>query len=202
MKNNIQKREEIIQRLIRWQRDRSWLEQFQTQDLDDMLQKILKVNAQDIKELTQEIVLENIKPHMNEWISQSDWWYGSSASFANAALGYDVNVAHNDYTGQIEAIVYALQVSKDDIGHIEASSEVLFRFIIELEYPMYEQGDILTCIYVEEDSPYRVGMNYLVTQVDDIKKETNDLKVYTLNENIAFKYTNHEIPAFFKKAIL
>ncbi len=198
----LQIREETIQRLMRWQRDRTWLEQFKTDDLQEMLQKILTVNARDIKELTQEKILEDIKPFMNEWISECDWWYGSSASFGNAPLGYDVNVAHNEDTNQIEAIIYALKPSKDDIGQLEANSEALFKFNIELEYPIYEQGEILTCIYVEEGSPYRVGMNYLVTQVDDRKKEPNNLKVYTLNDNIDFKYTNHEIPAYFKKAIL
>lgn len=154
-----------------------------------------------MNELDKDQILSDIKPFKADWIVNTDWWFGSTTAFKNAPLGYDVNVCMNEETNQIEAIVYAL-VKNEDNGHLEISKDTLFKFEIEIEIATWEQGNILTPIAIEEDAPFKIGTNYLITEVKEVEKEDKTVNVYTLNDHIDFKYTSHEISAYFKKAEL
>jgi len=153
-------------------------------------------------ELTEDQILNDIEPFKHDWINELDWWFGSTTAYANAPLGYDINIVYSEETLKTEAIVYALKPCKEDKGHLEISEETLIKFEIKSDYPIYEQGNILECIFEEIDSPFEAGINYLVTKVSEIERANITLKVYTLNDRCDFKYTNHEISAYFKKAVL
>ncbi|MCD4667849.1 MAG: hypothetical protein K8R44_04585 [Sulfurimonas sp.] len=148
LKNKIHelKRSNIIGALVEQGCDKNWCEQFKTEDLQNMLNQVLFA---DKETLTEAIVLEAIEPHKFEWITDSDWWFGSSTSFKNAIYGYDVNVCHSEETNKIEAIIYALKPSKEDKGHLEISEDTLFKFEIEIELTNWNKGQLVTPIAIE-----------------------------------------------------
>jgi len=150
--------------------------------------------------LTQEQIMRDINPFKHEWINGESWWYGSTDSYNNAVHGYDCEVCTIENSNNLDCLVYALDRVNGDL-EVDSSNTIL-RFEIELDYPIYEQGNILECIHKEEDSPFEVSKRYLVTNVSEVKREIITLKVYTLNDHIDFQYTSHEISAYFKKAVL
>ena len=152
--------------------------------------------------LTEAQILQDIEPFKHEWIYDQQWWYGNSRSFKNAIYGYDVNLCNNKETNKIEALVYALipENENEKRGHLVTAKDTLMKFEIKIDYQKWERGEILTPIALEDGAPFEIGKNYLITKVEDNQKK--GLKVYTLNEYIDFRYTDFEISAFFKKAVL
>ena len=153
-------------------------------------------------ELTEDQILKDIELFRHKWITDTDWWFGSTTGFKNAPLGYDINIAHEEESKKIEAIIYALVPSKEDNGHLEISKDTLFKFEIEIEPISWEQGEILTPITIEDGAPFELSQNYLITKVEEQEREKRTVKVYTLNDRCDFRYSDFEISAYFKKAVL
>jgi len=153
-----------------------------------------------MENLAQEQVLKDIQSFKHEWIIEESWWYGSTTAYKNTQHGYDCEVYHLDGTEEIWCVVYPLHIRN---GDLECNSDKsILEFEIKLEKPIYEIGNILESIFAEEHSPFEVGKRYLITNVSEIKKEDKTVKIYTLNDHCDFKYTNYEIEAYFKKAVL
>lgn len=193
------KRNNIIGALIENGCEKSWCEKFKTENLRDMLNKIL---FRDKAELTEEQVLKDINHFKSEWIADADWWWGSVTTYKNAMHGYDINIVHEEETNKIEAIVYALKYSNIEADYLEIGNECLFKFEIKIELAEYERGQILTPIALEEGAPFELSQNYLITEVKEEEREKRTVKIYTLNDRCDFRYTDFEISAFFKKADL
>ena len=201
VKNKIHelKRKDIITTLSEKGCEKNWCEQFKTEDLRDMLNKIL---AKDKEELTEEIVLKDINHFKSEWIADSDWWWGDTTAYKNAVYGYDINIIHDEDTSKIEAIVYALKHTSLYEDYLEIGNECLFKFEIHIELTNWNKGQLVTPIFLEEDSPFKIGTNYIVTEIEELQREKRGFKIYTLNNHIDFRYSDFEISAYFKKVVL
>lgn len=192
-------RAKFINALVRLSCDKNWLNQFKTEDLKNMYNEL---SSRDMETLTEEIVLKAIEPFKHEWIADTDWWIGSITTYKNAIYGYDINIVHDEETKKIEAIIYALVQSRVDNGFLEISKDTLFKFEIKIEPTSWEQGEILTPIAIEDGAPFELSQNYLITEVKEEKREKRTAKIYTLNDRCDFRYSDFEISAYFKKAVL
>ena len=152
--------------------------------------------------LTEDQILRDIAPFIYEWNDSESWWFGSSTAYLNAQLGYDCEVYINKETQKLECLVYDLVEDKNDKGHLVISKDTLFKFEIKRKIENYEVGNILSPIALEEDSPFVIGTNYLVTAVEELERDDKRVKIYTLNDHIDFRYSSTEISGYFKKAVL
>ena len=187
------KRDTTINALIALGCKKDWCEQFKTQDLKEMLEKITWKSKE---QLTQELIIKEIEQFRFEWMVDNDWWYRSNKTYKNAIYGYGVNLIHDEKSNQIIVAVYALKPSEEDL---EIPNETLFRFAINIQATNWEVGQLITPIAIEEGAPFEMGKTFIITKKDYSKSRSR--VIYTINTHIDFKYSSNEIAAYFKEAV-